>query len=421
LSFLKKHYEKIILTILLLLFVVALVYQISIVLNARKIRPEDLELPKKKPDYRQIDFTRTEYNIMENLSKDDKWLDPGPRVAGAKFWTDLMVPVECARTIHGRKKIVPLYFFLKKYAVNRCPWTGNELKQPEVPPAPEDMDKDGLPNKLEELAGLDKEKPEDAHYDKDDDGFSNMIEYKFFKNKPVEQQGKAISDPKIHPPLALRLYVSRIIRTKIDIVLKKVRPRGEDKKKWEIHLEVKTARGWRSRFPFLGGTVKIDGEKYKIIDVNYKIKEVFDNTVNATVKKNISEITIAPVGDGEGEKIVVAIGKPTFAPKKKVVIKDSIDDSVYNVIVGQSFVVGNSALGKEKYTLVSADPTSKSAKIKSEDGKEYTITEEMMEKPLSPTAEGERRPDMMPEPGRGGIPGDPAFPELPKDMRRTRR
>lgn len=414
-SFLKKHYEKIILTILLLLFVVALIYQISIVLTARQIRPEDLELPKKKPDYRRIDFTKAEFNIMENLSKDDLWLKSGPRTESDKFWTDLMVPFECARSIYGRKKIVPLYYFLDKYKINRCPWTGKELKQPETKPPPEDIDKDGIPNKVEELAGLDVNVPDDALYDKDGDGFSNLIEYKFFKNKSMTAQAEAIKNPKIHPSLALRLYVGKIIRTKIDIVLKKVRPRGKDKKNWEIHLELKTKKGWRSKFPALGNTIKIEGIEYKIIGVEYKFKKVYDNTLNSVVKKDESEITIKPEDENENEKIVVAVGKPTFAPKKKVLIKDSIDDRSYHVVVGQTFTVGNSEVGKESFTLKSANPSSETAILKSSSGKEYTITSEALEKPATED-KTQRRPEMM----NPGIPEEQFPPGLPRDMRRKR-
>jgi hypothetical protein len=166
----------------------------------------------------------------------------------------------------------------------------------------------------------------------------------------------------------------------------------------------------------LGETITVDGDKYKIIGVDSVIKKVFDKTLNMVVKKNESEIVIQP--EGSKEKILVTVGKSTYAPKKKVLIKDAIDDSSYTVIVGQNFTVGNTELGKETFTLLNADANSGIAIIKSvgKDGKEYKISREQMEKP---GAEGKKKkPDMM-DPGMM-MPGEEFPGGLPRDLKRKK-
>jgi hypothetical protein len=374
---LKKHYEKIILAILLMVFVVSLIYLIIIIMSSKNITPDMLKLPKKKPDYRKVDFTEPEYNVIKRLPVNDKWLACGPRNKNDKFWTDLMIPFEAARSYYGKKRIVPFYYFMDEYGVNKCPFTGKPLPEPDrrvVVSA--DKDNDGIPNDKEIEYGMDPENPDDIYQDIDGDGFSNIVEYKI--------NPEWVNNKKLHPPLAHRLYVVKILRTRIGVQLKKVRATGKDKKNWEIYMEVLNKRGqWRTRFPRLGHTINVSGIEYDIVDIKNIKEDVYDKTLKATIKKDRSVVTIQK--KGAGEKIKVVVGEPAYAPKKKVYIMDSIDNSRYKGIVGENIVVGDDELGKETYLIVSADAKKDEVVLKDlKNNKNITISDEKMEPPADP-------------------------------------
>ena len=226
-SFLKSHYEKIILTILLIVFVGSLVYLIAQILSSRTITPEMLKLPKKNPDYKKIDFEGQAYNILKNMASQQQWIVSTARNPEDKFWTDFMVPFRSSRSPYGKKFIVPFYYFEKKSGINKDPFTGQPLPEPEAAPEQpkdNDQDKDGILDDDEKELGLNPNDPNDALADMDNDGFSNLEEYK--NNKLF------VNDVSQHPPLVKRLYVVNIVKSKIPIKLKKVRAVGQNKKDW---------------------------------------------------------------------------------------------------------------------------------------------------------------------------------------------
>jgi len=394
LTFLKKHYEKIILTILLLVFVGSLIYQITIVLSAGNITEEDLKLPPKRPDYRKIDFTKGEFRLIANLSKNDLWLKSGPRKEGDKFWTDFMLPFPASRSPFGKNKIIPRYYMAHEM---NGPFMGKKLKAPNTKaPIESDIDKDGIPNTVEDTIGMDKLNPEDAEFDIDGDGFKNIDEYKMTLQNLLGKD--AVNNPKIHPSLALRLYVIQIIKTRINVKLKRVGVKGKDKKNWEIHMETRNKKKWRSKFPKLGRSIQVDGVDYKIVDVVSKSEDVFDRSLKSKVKKDRSEIVLQQ--EGAPDKILVVVGEDVYAPKKKVLLKDVIDNKKYRVVVGASFKVGNTKVGREDFKVLSVDAKAKTVVLESKDGKKIKVTKEKMEKPL--------------EPGENA--GTRAAPGLPDDM-----
>lgn len=406
-SFLKNHYEKIILTILLIFFVGSLVYLIIQILNSRTITPDMLRLPKKNPDYKKIDFENQTYNVLKNMASQQQWIVTAARNPEDKFWSDFMIPFRASRSPYGKKVIVPFYYFSKENGINKDPFTGQPLPPPMVieTVVPKDRDNDGISNDDEKELGLNPDEPTDALADMDGDGFSNIEEYKIDK--------LFVNDATKHPPLVKRLYVVNIVKSKIPIKLKKVRAVGQDKKDWEIHAEVYEKGRWRSKFPKYKDVLNIGGRNYTLTDIENKKDKIFDKTLNAWTEKDSSSIFLE---DNNSKDIIKAeVGEPVFAPRMKVVLQDVLTEKKYQLSVGDSFTLGNEAQGLEKYKIATADPKKEEISVTTVPGDTiYTITREKMESP----EELKKKREMMGEDPMSRLPfADPALNPNPKTRR----
>lgn len=399
-SFLKNHYEKIILTILLIVFVGSLVYLIAQILSSKTITPGMLELPKKNPDYKRIDFENKVYNVLKNMGSQQLWVVSGPRNPEDKFWTDLMIPFRAARSPYGKKQIVPFYYFEKKNGINKDPFTGQPLPEPEVIVAPvdKDIDKDGIFDDDEKELGLNPNDPNDAFADIDGDGFSNIEEYKIDKSY--------VNDATKHPPFIKHLFVVNIVKSKIPIRIKSVRAFGENKKEWEIQAEIYEKNRWRSKFPKYKDVLNIGGRTYTIVDIEDKKEKIFDKTLNSWKEKDVSNVVLE---DNSSKDIIRAeVGESVFAPRMKVILQDVVTEKKYSLSVGDSFTLGTEEQGKEAYKITNADPKKEEVSVTAVPGDTvYTVTKEKPEQPTA-AASPDRRREMMEDPlGRMPLPVDP--------------
>jgi len=412
LEFMKNHYEKIILAILLVLFVLALIYQIQIITNIGRVTPEDLAIPKKDGDYQAIDFKNENYNPTFVLNNGSKWNVREKINAKDVAATDLCIPYEIARCPHCTA-FVPRYFF--KGEPHKCPFCNGSLPEPPPDvdpsglPVGEDTDNDGIPDAICKKYGWQINDPTNAIRDSSGNGFTNLFKL---------QNGCDLLDPKSHPPLCFRLYVDKIMRVPLGVKLKKLQERGENRSDWDIQIDVKSKKEWRTKFCKINDSVKVGNTEYKIIDCNKKQKEEFNKDTKANEIVDQSEVTIQAVnGD---DKIVMVVDQPVYSPRETAIVNDvANEEKPLRLEQDKVFQMGDDKIGTEKYKVLQIDSSRKVVQLKREsDNKIFEVSsKKRFELEAVPTADAANPGAMGPGPQQPQQPT--ATPAKPN--RRTRR
>ena len=335
---------------MLIIFLFSLFYQVDIITGAGKITANDLKLPPMHADYENVKFNKPEFNEKNIFISDTSWNPTVPKSPKIKVFTDLLDNFPAARCPNPKcSKLIPLYDFLNK--PHRCPICNFDLPTPKDPKRKKkkretpvgDTDGDGIPDQIENQWGTDPNK-NDANIDSDGDGFTNIYEFNYDKDKM--HGGKA----SIHPPLWHRLFVRDIRRTLLDIRLKKITVTGADKDDWDV--QVNTQGGRKSKFMIIGDTIKVNKKLYKLVDIksikkNTKIKSV-------TVDIDVSEITLKSVS---GDDTIVAVrNEDVYSSKPQAILVDEFDGKEYVVDQGSILTIGSPRTGQEKYKVVKVDP-----------------------------------------------------------------
>lgn len=364
-SFFQKYYEKIILAAFLLIFIVSLIWLTTLLTKSLEIKEENLEFPKKHPDYKVLtpEMLEKECDAFEKLKSEEGWKKAVPRDSDSIDFTGLLVPYKVARCPNCQR-LIPRKAFEADIA--KCPLCACKLEAPppvQTGPAGEtDSDGDGLPDIFEAEKGLGPNNPDDAGGDLDKDGFCNLEEY-IVKTE--------VNDVKSHPPLALRLYVSDIKRKFLPLRLIKVIRHGEDKEKWDIQVEQAIKGKKRSKFYRLNNIFDLAGDQYKVIDIIPKIVEEYDKSLTTTVKRDETLIVIQKEGD---EPITCEREKKVWENRERIYITDRHADKTFNLSLNKDFIVGDDLTGTEKYCVVSVvDINKKTVKVKRNDNLEFDI------------------------------------------------
>lgn len=338
-QFLQKHYEKLILALLLLVFIFSMIYLINIIASAAQLKAESFKIKQRQADWESIDFSKDEFKTANIFLKGTQWSSAKSR-GNQTLFSDLVLMFPCSRCPHC-EKFIPLVYFNEN---KKCELCQNELRPVVVIEKPEikdvnDIDGDGIPNDIEEKLGMNPNDPGDSHDDMDGDGFSNLFEY---------QQGTRLNDPKSHPPMYTRLFMSDLKVVELDAMLMKVSAAGDKKENWDIQVNI----GDKTRFLLLGDTVNLEkGRSYKIIDVIYDVKKVMDG--NVEVQRDESRIVCQSV-DGK-YTITMEAGKRAKSPLPKAFLTDIADDKEYNVDIGDKISIGDSLSGIVEYKIEEID------------------------------------------------------------------
>lgn len=270
-NFFKRYYDKVILLSLFVLFVALMITVLSVHQQTREITPEQLRLPRRRPDHVCVTPEHDVYKYNSRWNElQMKWQPAGNN-------SDLVSPQKlavcpyCAEKVNSaRLTLIPFSAFDGKKS---CPVCATKLEKPTETQmsgrviTANDSDGDGISNEDERKYGLNPEDERDAAYDMDGDGFSNRYEI---------AQKKRPNDATDHPPLWHRLRVVDVRTVELPIRFMGVNTNNKsEKKSWEIQYNLpRTSRRGKvrieSNFVFIGDEISVDendNRRYVIVDV----------------------------------------------------------------------------------------------------------------------------------------------------------
>lgn len=363
-DYIKKNYEKLIFSVLLVVFIFALVWLIN---NFANIDKSELEF-NAKPAKPRLDFTKTEIIAKYNLAAKMGEIAVIEKIPGARVTrSGLLSPVPMAicpnpvgkpyevtdprtgKTVMQQKlcnHLIPRALFMDG---KRCPYCGGELHKPsEAKIGSVDSDSDGIPDQDETEAGLSPTDPKDAFEDLDGDGFSNIVEYTGEAGAVTLDKSSDMVDPKSHPSLAYRLYVKSIRQTLIPIAVKKVEAYGKNKKAWSALIEYSHPKGKRTEYFSIGQDVILKNTKYTIVDIIPKVVLRLDETVNRKMKFDESIVVLS---SKKYKNIQAVVSKPLYEPAKKAKLVDRANHKSYTVRLTDKLTLGDDNVGFEEFNV----------------------------------------------------------------------
>ena len=389
-DFIKRHYEKLLLLAMLVLFIGIMVYVVSVADKAGKVKQEELEFNPKdltKNMVTQLQSTDPQFSIDTVLKEGmSDWNASHQREKFAKgnvpgTFSDLVVAMRIASCPHC-KAYIPRYYFRSDF---KCPSCAEKLA--DIPLRPKtrrrvitenDLDGDGMPNSYETSKGLDPNSADDQLTDKDGDGFSNLFEYENGTDPVVK---------KSCPPLWYRLRYGKMESVVLPVRLNSISDlKSKDKKKWFLQIKIldvdrsgmlKMDKNnnyiGEDRDFHLGDTITIEDRIYRIEDANYKISTVGGNKVD-----DQSSVTLVQQVD-KGVKIkpdvlTLRVDKEVRSNDKRLIIEDVgypiLNDGkglkengrpCYAVRIGHPIELGIGRARRERYRLVSVNEEEKTA------------------------------------------------------------
>ncbi|MCQ2378181.1 MAG: hypothetical protein MJ016_03090 [Victivallaceae bacterium] len=359
----KRHYEKLILLGVLLLFILAMIFVLSTINQSKEISDADLKIPAMHGDYEKADANSDRFKAdVQIKSTRPDWQSSGVRDAAlfANHFSDLVIFPGVARCPLCMQ-MIPTYYF----SGARCPECDKTLPAPERPrnrrfeKTDSDKDGDGIPDVWEAKFKLDEKIEGHAMLDPDGDGFSTIYEFQNNTNPLV---------PRSHPPLWQRLKFTTVHLIKLPVRFKALTAVGEDKANWDIQLELDN----RTLIKALNDTVKVLGRRYRIVDVER-------NVANSADQIDESKLYLVEEISGENpEKITMQIGRETFSSDQRAVLEDVSDPNFKQELrPGDVFAIGDRrTTGEERYRLVSFDAEKKIVVLENldKDAVEKTVT-----------------------------------------------
>lgn len=359
-EFIKRHYEKVILLGLFVLFVGLMFLVQHVIQKTKEISDDDLKLPPRVADHVNVTVTDPKFDtekireatrlVWGDRKGQDNEKDTNPDAA---VWADFVTPFEMASCPHcqegkieGFTVLIPAKSFPAKGGTvsGKCPQCQKELKPApqismdeleEVTEKESDKDNDGVLDELEQKYGMSSSDANDARYDLDGDGFSNKfeIDHEFLPN-----------DPSSHPPYWWRLKIRKIEKIELRERFMLLGDNGfpNDKSKWQLQFNLPDRLNRRdkkgnlrieTRFFRVGDTVPVDGRKYKITDakrIQIPIKDarVDENNADAAKKgfKDASRVYLQEIGENADPKpLIMVANEPAFSNDKRPVLYDCGD------------------------------------------------------------------------------------------------
>lgn len=349
-DFLKRHYEKVILLGLFVLFIVLMFLVLDVIAQSRELDKTELRLPRGK-NYTKMAALDTPGVLLDKTKL--IWESSVSREQSVNY-SDLIHVFKIAECPYCREKdqnkiaLIPLTEFSS--ALNpkgKCSFCRTHLP---VPPeravaragvkTENDLDGDGISNDDERKYNLDPNNPDDALFDNDGDGFSNRFEI---------ANGTDPGNKSSHPPFWWRLRLKDIAQIELPVKFMAI-TNGEDKNKknWDMQFNSPHRRlkgRTRSQYARIGDTVDIEKTEYRVDDVERNVENVLDeNKKNRQIDKSrvfLSEVT-DPESGKTPDKLIMTIGQPAYSSDKRPVLEDSgkKEDSLHVMRIGDLLYVG---------------------------------------------------------------------------------
>ena len=384
-TFVHKHYEKVILAALLLLFSGLLYLQLSVVQKSQGKKVDDIVNAKEPP----ADFVKTDYNAKEfsrealfdknNLSWHGLWEGKNPFTNDKNAaQVDMMIPVKMALCKNANDiHLTPISSFppIGSEEKGKCIFCHVTLDAPKKadadvvdqskPVSDNDINRNGIPDTWEELHKIFVEANGDEPApigDNDKDGFDDKEEY---------LAGTHPCDPKSHPAYVTKLVLNsektvadvafeEFLDSKLRSEISNIRFEdkiGADRGKFRYTSNGKTRRMetckvgteilYRKRATSdPKGFVPSIGFKLDKIDM----EEMSVQAKNGNVKKvKVPVAEIVSVTD-PALRFKCYKNQPIITGHLRVFLLNTVDQKNYNVRIGEKITLGSEEFGEEEYT-----------------------------------------------------------------------
>ena len=383
-DFIKRHYEKLLLLLMLVLFIGIMIYVVGIAEKTRKHKDDALTVNEKVLLENPVvakKGTEAEFNISVILATGKSDWQPSKQreffTQGAKSvpetYSDLVAPVRISTCPHC-KELIPRYYFKTGLSCPACAKGLHDVsilaKQRRRLVTESDWDGDGMPNTYETTKGLNPRDFDDQLADADRDGFSNLFEY---------ENDTDPKNPRSRMPHWWRLrYISNdsvVLPVKFKVINTND---TQDKTRWLIQIaEIKYANGKEienSRALSLGDEIRFDRKTYKIVDATFK--QAKDKKGNVAIDESTIKVQqVLPENSKiKPDVLIMKAGLEVRSNDKRLTVEDvgkplseNADKGAgngrdrYTLRVGDDFSLGNRRVGVEKYRLLSVDESAKTA------------------------------------------------------------
>ena len=403
LAFLKKHYEKLILGFLLLIFIALLIFLAFLVRETREIKAasgtstiytDDAKSKKiaEKPEYvindtmkfslwnrkETADSGRTA--AADNKKDDRKTVSAGNNEAEnneANYYEDFVMPIPLTICPECRKAIPEADFkFPREDGKYHCSLCLKALRPPMIlveEDEGKDTDKDGMPDKYEakfQKYGYRTDDSSDANRDLDGDGFTNIEEY-YCDMDPLNPKQMA-KDEKHYKG---RLPYDTLLRC-VNIAIKtysfRVNTMDNNRVKVIIPKMYKDPRtGVWKKHPTMDDRPYLKpGQTFQSQDENIKVVSVKSNEV---VFEDLYT----------GDKLVINYSqrnKPIVSPYPRAEVEFRLElgsGKNRKVKAGDKLAYGNAVTGTDEYTVQKINTEEGTLELKDRTGKVIVIGKAM--------------------------------------------
>ena len=333
-----RHYDKLIVVVVLIGLAVSLFYLTSAAGPAREREEENykIRLQGLKPasaGLEAIDMAAYEAAVRQTRSPLQLAL-PDPQQAG------FLVPerrLTCV--VKECQKLIP-------YSAESCPFCGGEQPIPGKVNPDLDSDGDDIPDLIEIALGLNPNDPADALGDLDGDGFSNLEEYK---------AGTDPKDPKSHPALVVLLRVKELRGKRLPLLFSAVNQMPDGAQLVFNQIEPTRRTFWVREGDKIGDT------GYTVGTLTAKVEER-ENPNMPGIKQRVDVSTVVVKRQSDNKEVTLTNNDMNVkVTDVEAIIVLPLDNTEYTVLEG-----GELKIREETYRVLSVDSVKTTVTIENE-------------------------------------------------------